>query len=152
LLDEYLPFRMMQPVISPEVRAAWDSGDKIRAIRLLREETSLGLAEAKALLESNAAGMQAASVSRGQPLPPEVRAELARGNKIEAIKLLRKASGLGLKEAKELVDGAESATPSMQPGRSTGLMRGEAPGGKVRTFFVVLVVLVLGAALWMMFT
>jgi hypothetical protein len=85
-------------------------------------------------------------------LPPESRAELARGNKIEAIKLLRKATGLGLKEAKDLVDGAESATPSMQPGTSAGLMRGEAPGGRVRTIFAVLVVLMLAAALWMMFT
>jgi ribosomal protein L7/L12 len=143
---------MMRPVISPEVRAAWDSGDKVRAIRLLREETSLGLAEAKALLESNAAGMQLASLSRGQPLPPDVRAELARGNKIQAIKLLRKATGLGLKEAKELVDGAESASSGMQSGTSARLMRGEAPGGKVRTIFAVLVVLMLGAALWMMFT
>jgi hypothetical protein len=33
-----------------------------------------------------------------------VRAELAAGNKIAAIKLLREATGLGLKEAKDVVD------------------------------------------------
>jgi ribosomal protein L7/L12 len=142
----------MQAVISPEVRAAWDSGDRIGAIRLLREQTALGLAEAKELLESNAAEIKQTPLSREPALPPEVRAELARGNKVQAIKILRKATGLGLKEAKELVDRAESPSPGMRSGLSTGLMRGEAPGGMVMTTFVVLVVLTLGVALWVMFT
>lgn len=34
----------------------------------------------------------------------EVRAALARGNKIEAIRLVRERTGLGLKESKELVE------------------------------------------------
>lgn len=39
---------------------------------------------------------------------PEVAEALARGNKIEAIKLLREATGLGLKESKDAVDRMES--------------------------------------------
>jgi ribosomal protein L7/L12 len=39
-----------------------------------------------------------------RPLPENVRAALSRGEKIEAIQLLR-AAGLGLKQAKDLVDG-----------------------------------------------
>ena len=35
---------------------------------------------------------------------PEIRAAIAAGRKIEAIKLVREQSGLGLKEAKELVE------------------------------------------------
>lgn len=35
---------------------------------------------------------------------PEIRAALERGNKIEAIKLVREQTRLGLKEAKELVE------------------------------------------------
>jgi len=35
---------------------------------------------------------------------PEIRTALAQGNKIEAIKLVRQHSGLGLKEAKDLVE------------------------------------------------
>ena len=35
---------------------------------------------------------------------PEIRAALDNGRKIEAIKLLRERTGLGLKEAKELVE------------------------------------------------
>ena len=37
---------------------------------------------------------------------PDVAAALAAGHRIEAIKLVRAASGLGLKEAKELVERA----------------------------------------------
>jgi ribosomal protein L7/L12 len=35
---------------------------------------------------------------------PEIAEPLAAGRKLEAIKAVRKASGLGLKEAKELVE------------------------------------------------
>lgn len=41
-------------------------------------------------------------------LPPEVQTALARGQKIEAIKLLREARGMGLKEAKEAVEAHET--------------------------------------------
>jgi hypothetical protein len=37
-------------------------------------------------------------------IPPEAAAAAARGELIEAIKLTRQATGLGLKEAKDLVD------------------------------------------------
>jgi ribosomal protein L7/L12 len=48
----------------------------------------------------------------GAPLPeenailaiPEISAALAGGNKIEAIKLVRERTGLGLKESKDLVE------------------------------------------------
>ncbi|MFV8819540.1 ribosomal protein L7/L12 [Haliea sp. E17] len=44
-------------------------------------------------------------------LPPEVIAEIEANRKVSAVKLLRKAHGIGLKEAKELVDGyCESET------------------------------------------
>ena len=48
-------------------------------------------------------------------LPPEtageVRALLARRAKIEAIKIVREATGLGLKEAKDLVETIEAGGP-----------------------------------------
>ncbi|MCW1431523.1 ribosomal protein L7/L12 [Novosphingobium sp. JCM 18896] len=37
----------------------------------------------------------------------EIRGELARGNKINAIKLMREATGLGLAEAKQAVESLE---------------------------------------------
>lgn len=38
---------------------------------------------------------------------PEIQAALRRGNKIEAIKLYRELTGLGLTEAKSVIDKAE---------------------------------------------
>jgi len=42
-------------------------------------------------------------------IPPQVLEALKRGNKIEAIKLLRQATGVGLAEAKGAIDSHESA-------------------------------------------
>ena len=63
-----------------------------------------------ALLQGHAAAAPAAgefSATPGAPLPGVVRATLLAGNKIEAIKLYRRATGVGLKEAKDAVDAAE---------------------------------------------
>jgi len=53
-------------------------------------------------------------------LPPEVVSALRSGRKIEAIKLLREAKGIGLKEAKHAVDAYIRANPSIQPPKSGG--------------------------------
>ena len=37
---------------------------------------------------------------------PEIRAAIAKGRKVEAVKLVRERTGLGLKEAKDIVDRA----------------------------------------------
>jgi hypothetical protein len=52
------------------------------------------------------------------PLPPDVLDALARGNKIEAIKLLRGHTGLGLKEAKDAVEasGVVATGRKLSPG------------------------------------
>lgn len=45
-----------------------------------------------------------ATLSTDPVLPDEVIQAIKNGNKIEAIKLLREKTGLGLKESKDLVD------------------------------------------------
>ena len=60
-----------------------------------------------------------------QGLPPEVVAALERGQKIEAIKLLRGLKGMGLKEAKEAVDDYKA---ERQPG-SVSVVQGGGHGG-----------------------
>ena len=114
--------------LPPEVQAAIARGNKIEAIRLLREATGLSLASAKEAVEH--AGLPSLQRSAGgtHALPPQVLAELARGNKIEAIKLLREATGVGLKEAKDTVDAAESSGAN-----SAGTVPGLAPGEVPRT-------------------
>jgi ribosomal protein L7/L12 len=49
--------------------------------------------------------------SRDVTLPGEALTALARGSKIEAIKILRQAKGIGLKEAKDEVEAYLDAHP-----------------------------------------
>jgi hypothetical protein len=68
------------------------------------------------------------------PLPAEAVAALERGNKIEAIKLVRQAHGIGLKEAKDAVDAYESRRA---PARRAGPVTVEGNG---RPWWILLVV------------
>jgi ribosomal protein L7/L12 len=96
-------------------------GRKIEAIKLVRERTRLGLAEAKALVDAVERGdasidldlvptssLDNATVALNDPgLAARLVVEIAAGRKIEAIKLLRERTGLGLKEAKDAIDALE---------------------------------------------
>jgi ribosomal protein L7/L12 len=94
------------------VRTLMIQGEKIEAIKVLREKTGIGLAEAKAAVERmEAGGYVDSTVSAGlvpAQLPGEldaaVRGLLQRGNKVAAIKLVRERMKLDLKDAKDLVD------------------------------------------------
>lgn len=83
-------------------------GRTVEAIRLIREETGAGLTEAKAAVDRLAAGMEPLPapppVVAPTALPAEVEALARSGKTIEAIKVLRAQTGLGLKEAKERVE------------------------------------------------
>ena len=106
---------MSEPTpISPEIEVVWRRGDKVVAIKLLRDATGWGLAETKQALEAAfdqdharpAADMDA---DLDDDLPAAIHAALASGNKIVAVKLLKEAAGIGLKEAKDRI---ESGDPS----------------------------------------
>jgi ribosomal protein L7/L12 len=134
--------------IPPDVLAAWDRGDKIEAIRLLRQQTGLGLKEAKEALESGAYTVDIGVRGTFQDLPSNAATEAAKGNLIEAIKLTREATGLGLKEAKELVEsrmGASTQTEA-QP-RSGRLSPGEVPRSGLSKPVALLIVIGLVLAL-----
>jgi hypothetical protein len=97
-------------------------------------------------------------------LPLEAIAALRRGNKIEAIKLLREKSGMGLAEAKSVVDafdkmraGVDSMKTVLRPkvGGSdptqthAGLSPGEVPrGGAPWAVALAIAVLAVLAILW----
>ena len=53
-------------------------------------------------------------------LPDNVVAALKRGNKVEAIKLLREQTGAGLKEAKDAVEASGIEGPAKSPGQVGG--------------------------------
>jgi ribosomal protein L7/L12 len=92
------------------VLEALSKGNLIEAIKLLRG-SGMGLKEAKDALDAHARGKPAphaptfSAASLGQSLPPDVLDALQKGRKIEAIRLMREQTGLGLKESKDAVDG-----------------------------------------------
>ena len=107
--------------LEPEVIAALNNGQKIRAIKILRDSRNIGLKQAKELVEQYDGSDGSASSSRSKQgdsdisenreLEPEVIEALTAGQKITAIKILRDSRNIGLKQAKELVeqyDGTES--------------------------------------------
>jgi ribosomal protein L7/L12 len=124
-----------QAPLPPDVQAALERGDKIEAIKRLRTARGLGLQEANDVIDGHPqAPRQSPGMTAPVALPAAVVLALQRGRKIEAIRLLRKASGLGLKEAKDLVDAAgHHPGVSGKPGRSPG----EVPRSDTTVWWVV---------------
>ncbi len=100
-------------VLPSDVLEAIGRGETIEAIKLLRGHTGLGLAEARYVVDQYRAGQIAPAVPGGSDagMPADVRAALERGQKIEAIKLLRGHTGLGLKEAKDWIEAQHPSVP-----------------------------------------
>ena len=95
-----------------EVTSLLAQGGKMEAIKLMRDKKGMGLAEAKAAVETigreeaivaPAPGL-VATIQRAQQMSEEVRRLATTGRKVEAIRMLREKSGIGLREAKDLVD------------------------------------------------
>lgn len=132
-----------------------DAGrNKIAVIKVVREATGLGLREAKELVERTPVVLdgalgpdleRAGAVVRyhptGAPQPepqtPPVEGSVfladAGRNKIKVIKVVREASGLGLREAKELVEAAPTlVVTGLSPDAAAALRRQlEAAGATV---------------------
>ncbi len=66
-------------------------------------------------------------MNQPQELPADVIDAVRRGNKIDAIKLLREHAGIGLKEAKDAVDAFLRASPGVTSTHSPGHVR-QFPG------------------------
>ena len=108
--------------LPPEVRDAIARGDALEAIKLLRRRTGVGLKEAKHVVEHGglgAAGFAPASPASTTLSAPVIDA-LRRGDKIDAIKLLRSETGLGLKEAKDAIERSPHDLHSIASMRSPG--------------------------------
>lgn len=113
--------------LPPEAIAALERGRLIEAIKIVRDSTGLDLKAAKDAVERYANQQEApvprqeSDWGRGEPegvvgmqgngpasVPPAALAALAKGNKVEAVRLTREATGLGLGDAKRLVDNHEN--------------------------------------------
>ena len=108
---------MTEPLSHEQLREIQDqirAGRKIEAIKLFRDATGVGLKEAKDAVEQMEAEGSTTQAAGGgaapghDPLPnadrQRVVAALRAGQKIEAIRIYREATGVGLKEAKDAVE------------------------------------------------
>lgn len=140
------------------IKAALFAGNKIEAIKLYREQTKLGLAEAKAAVEKLEAELCQSSPESFTAAPakecgvtkqtPEHQAAalqtaLFAGRKIEAIRIYRGQRKVGLAEAKAAVEQLEAELRQSSPGSFTA-----APAKGCGVTMVMAVVIV--AALWRM--
>ncbi len=98
------------------------AGKKIEAIKLYREQTGLGLKEAKDAVEAIERGetpeltLRVTSATHGVSGVDldQITELLLQNKKIDAIKLYREQTGLGLKEAKDAVEAIERGeTPAL---------------------------------------
>ena len=152
--------------LPPDAIDALARGETIEAIKRVRAATGLGLKEAKDLVDAyrhpggSATGQASAAsastatgalnVNGGELIVPAAAATaLQRGNIIEAIKLIRDANRLGLKEAKDAVEHLRTGpqTPSSlhaHPRRMPTVMQGDRGLGG----WIVLAAVVIAAFAW----
>lgn len=109
-----------RPSLPQDVIDAIGRGNRIEAVKRLREAARVDLKTAHEAIEAWANGQPlpplpdlsvstaALSQAAASLLPDDVLDALRGGNRIEAIKRLREATGLGLKEAKDLVEAHEA--------------------------------------------
>lgn len=92
--------------ISAEAVSAIGRGDLVHAIRLTREQTGLGLKEAKELVETHGRDDTHPNTSGGSSsvVATEAVVALQKGKLIDAVKAFRERNGGGLKDAKEAVE------------------------------------------------
>ncbi len=140
--------------LPPDVLEALARHNAIEAIKRLRGATGLGLKEAKDVVDAYLQGrpVPALPPSGGAAsfasVPPAVLAALHQGQKIEAIRLLREHTGLGLKEAKDVVDALPQAR--QQGGQAGGLAPGEMPRSGLLRWVGMAVVLGVLLAWWLL--
>ena len=101
--------------VEADARALLAAGHKIEAVKRVRELTGLGLKASNDYVEALARGLapeapalrervRFESPASAEEIEATLRALVADGQKIEAIKLVREQTGMGLKEAKDYVE------------------------------------------------
>lgn len=121
------------------VLAALERGGTLEAIKLLRESTGLGLKEAKDVIDAHLHGRPLAhtAVTASGSLPAPVVAALQQGRKLDAIRLLREHTGMGLKESKDAVDAFERRTGRAGDGLGLGEVRRRGNGAWLLVLAIV---------------
>jgi ribosomal protein L7/L12 len=118
-----------------QINAEIQANRKINSIKLYREFTGLGLKEAKDAVDDMMSGKMPTQVVVERPynfggddMMDKIQRELQAGRKINAIKLYREMTGLGLKEAKDAIDEMEKGqmpSPSVASPQTSGDAMGQ---------------------------
>lgn len=128
--------------LEQRIRALLADGQKLEAIKLYREETGYALADAKQAVEDIEAGRSPTQPAPDAPddIEREALRLLENGKTIEAVKLYRNATGVGLKEAYKYVQslGRYHKIQVKQPG-----FPGIRPPGCVSVWILVIISLAL---------
>ncbi len=88
---------------------SWTVLDVVNAVKLMEEKLGVKAAAPVAVAAAPAAGGGAAEAAVEEQTEFTVTLKAAGDSKINVIKAVRELTGLGLKEAKDLVDGAPKA-------------------------------------------
>jgi len=107
-------------VVAPDLttRKALHADDRNGAIRAYAAQTGLSIEAARNTLDAIMSGkiaVESLVFNAAQNVDAAIQKAIRAGNKLEAIKLYREKTGLGLKEAKDAIDamsGARAAPPS----------------------------------------
>lgn len=94
-----------------EIQRLVAAGKKIEAIALYRELSGVSLAQAKEDIEAAIAEVQSSAVETTTHSPETMIVELENRRKINAIKMFRELTNVGLKEAKDAIDEIEAVLP-----------------------------------------
>ena len=106
------------PELNAEAVAALQRGQKIEAIKIMRDAFGLSLKEAKQAVEQYEYRLTPARAAEDVPsyaLPTEVLQELRQGNKLAAIKRLRQIRQIDLASAKHSIDTYLQLNPQAIP-------------------------------------
>ncbi|HET8823816.1 MAG TPA: ribosomal protein L7/L12 [Terriglobales bacterium] len=120
--------------LPPNVLDAIQRRNLVEAIKLLREQTGLGLKEAKDLIDAHTdARAPVRSEFSPDALPPSAAAALQQGDKVEAIRLLHTETGIELKEARTVV---ESNAARLRPNVAVP-SPGQVPRSQGRIYWLI---------------
>jgi ribosomal protein L7/L12 len=125
---------MGKDALDPDVKAAADRGDLVEAIKLLRHRSGLGLREARDAVHAYLRGEQGIAAPGNERVPVAAVAALHEGKLIDAIRLTRDATHLGLKESKEAVEHYLATNPMAREQFRAAARRERRP---LRTIFLL---------------
>jgi ribosomal protein L7/L12 len=134
----------VNPTLENEIRGLIQKGKIIEAVKLTRQVTGLGLKESKDLVDAMRAGLEVQIIAIDQRKSPArgsdpdelehtVAQLLADNKKIEAIKIYRQATGLGLKESKDAIEAYQRSGifPEIIPQSAPGMSSAFLPTGSL---------------------